>query len=97
MPWRVAQTSDSLYAAYVNACNSSNTAIAATPPTIANLSPKQCRSLIRSMLEPNPKLRWTTERIMAHPWIQGIEICYATDKPKHLHVNIRSIASSQAN
>lgn len=97
MPWRVAQTSDSLYAAYANACNSSNAAVAATPPTIANLSPKQCRPLIRAMLEPNPKSRWTTEQIMEHPWMQGIEVCHLMEKPKHVHVNIRSIAGSHAN
>lgn len=96
MPWRVAQTSDSLYAAYVNACNSSNQAIAATPPTVANLSPKQCRPLIRAMLEPNPKSRWMTEQIMAHPWMQSIEVCHSMEKPKHVHVNIRSIAGSNA-
>lgn len=97
MPWRVAQTSDSLYTAYVNACNSSNPGIAATPSTIANLSPKQCRPLIRAMLEPNPKSRWTTEQIMAHPWIQGIEVCHLMESPNHVHVNVRSIAGSQAN
>jgi len=96
MPWRVAQMSDSMYATYANGCNSSNAATAATPPTIANLSPKQCRPLIRAMLEPNPKLRWTTEQIMAHPWIEGIEICHTMEKPKHVHVNIRSIAKSHA-
>ena len=96
MPWRVAQMTDSMYAAYANACNSTNAATAATPPTIANLSPKLCRTLIRAMLEPNPKLRWTTEQIMAHPWIEGIEICHVMEKPKHVHVNVRSIAGSHA-
>jgi serine/threonine protein kinase len=95
MPWRVAQTSDSMYAAYANACNSTNAATAATPRTIANLSPGQCQPLIRTMLEPNPKLRWTTEQIMAHPWVESIEVCHLMDKPKHVHVNVRSIAGSQ--
>ena len=89
--------SDSLYAAYVNACNSSNAATAATPPTIANLSPKPCRSLIRAMLDPNPKSRWTTEQIMEHAWMQSIEVCHVMEKPKHVHVNVRSIAGSHAN
>jgi len=96
MPWRVAQMTDSMYAAYANASNSTNAATAATPPTIANLSPKQCRPLIRAMLEPNPKLRWTTEQIMAHPWMESIEVCHVMEKPKHVHVNVRSIAGSQA-
>ena len=87
---------DSLYTAYANSCSSSNAATAATPHTIAILEPKQCRPLIRAMLEPNPKLRWTTEQIMAHPWIEGIEICHLTEKPKHVHVNVRSIVGSQS-
>ena len=96
MPWRVAQMTDPMYANYAGACTSMNTATAATPPTIANLSPKQCRPLIRAMLEPNPKLRWTTEQIMAHQWVESIEVCHIMEKPSHVHVNVRSIAGSHA-
>ena len=39
LPWRAAQPSDALYAAYANACNSGNQ----TPQTISNLSPRACR------------------------------------------------------
>jgi protein-serine/threonine kinase len=87
---------DPMYANYAGACTSMNTATAATPPTIANLSPKQCRPLIRAMLEPNPKLRWTTEQIMAHQWVESIEVCHIMEKPSHVHVNVRSIAGSHA-
>ncbi|KAI5991099.1 Pkinase-domain-containing protein [Pisolithus orientalis] len=77
MPWRVAQMSDNLYAAYANAC--------IAHPTINNLSPKQCRSLIRRMLEPDPKKRAAIEDAMAHPWVESIEVCHLVEKPKHMH------------
>ncbi|KAK1224947.1 hypothetical protein PQX77_001040 [Marasmius sp. AFHP31] len=123
LPWRAAQSSDSLYAAYVTACatspsttTSSNTSSgtpsnptsnpsssassthssasnhANYPPTISNLSPRACRSLIRRMLEPNPKERATIEDVMKHPWMKEIEICWESDKAKHLHVNAASMA-----
>lgn len=85
MPWRAAQLGDSMYASYATACASANPAQSASPSTISNLSPRSCRPLIRQMLEPNPKLRWTTEQIMAHSWVQGIEVCYLSERPNHVH------------
>jgi serine/threonine protein kinase len=94
MPWRAAQTSDSMYASYASACASSNVAQSASPPTISNLSPRACRPLIRQMLEPNPKLRWTTEQIMVHPWVQGVEVCYLSERPNHVHQLLNNNHSS---
>ncbi|KAI6116562.1 Pkinase-domain-containing protein [Pisolithus croceorrhizus] len=132
MPWRVAQMSDSLYAAYANACimhplkdkdvgtaapllATSGSAAASLstkdthsvsshhsaassrerekdkdviyPQTISNLSPKQCRSLIRKMLEPDPKKRTAIEDVMAHPWVKSIEVCHLMEEPKHVHAH----------
>ncbi|KAH7922406.1 Pkinase-domain-containing protein [Leucogyrophana mollusca] len=102
MPWRVAQMSDPLYSAYATACantpythkDSASThkdkdkdAGVLYPPTINNLSPRACRSLIRKMLEPDPKQRATIETVMAHSWVQGIEVCHAVAKPTHVHVH----------
>lgn len=92
LPWRVAQTSDPLYAAYVSACASSNTAQSSCPPTINNLSPRACRPLIRKMLEPDPKLRWTIEEAIKFPWVESIEVCHAVSKPSHVHVYARALA-----
>ncbi|KAI5997377.1 Pkinase-domain-containing protein [Pisolithus albus] len=82
MPWRVAQMSDSLYAAYANAYKD-----VIYPQTISNLSPKQCRSLIRRMLEPDPKKRTAIEDVMAHPWVKSIEVCHLMAEPKHVHAH----------
>ncbi|EGO19434.1 hypothetical protein SERLADRAFT_335756, partial [Serpula lacrymans var. lacrymans S7.9] len=81
MPWRVAQSSDTLYAAYASACSApqpspSSSSVQNFPPTINNLSPRGCRSLIRKMLEPDPKQRAQIEAVMAHSWMQGIEVCH---------------------
>jgi len=96
MPWRVAQMSDTLYAAYVTACAAQHKDKSKEkdkdkdvvyPPTINNLSPRACRSLIRKMLEPEPKLRFSIEDVMAHSWVKGIEVCHAVAKPTHVHVH----------
>ncbi|KAG7090586.1 hypothetical protein E1B28_009692 [Marasmius oreades] len=113
LPWRAAQSTDSLYASYLAACsaspattasNSSNPSSSGSsahssssnnsnfPPTISNLSPRACRSLLRRMLEPNPKERATVEEVMKHPWMKEIEICWEVDKAKHVHVNAVSMA-----
>ncbi|KAG6329622.1 hypothetical protein ID866_9466 [Astraeus odoratus] len=145
MPWRVAQMSDSLYAAYAQACaahpfkdaprslsstpsstrepnpnpnsnsnaqgsSSASTSTASSrererererdkdmyyPATITNLSPRACRSLIRRMLEPDPKKRVCIEDVMAHPWVDSIEVCHAVDKPKHVHAHAMMQAHAQ--
>ncbi|KAI0042214.1 Pkinase-domain-containing protein [Auriscalpium vulgare] len=92
LPWRVAQGTDNLYAAYVAAC--ANPKETASPPTISNLAPRQCRSLIRRMLEPDPKSRALIEECMAHSWVQGIEVCHEVPSPSHVHVHAASFAQN---
>ncbi|KAF9482354.1 other/HAL protein kinase [Pholiota conissans] len=92
LPWRAAQpATDPLYSSYAQACASSNPAVSACPPTINNLNPRACRSLIRKMLEPDPRHRSTIEDVIAHPWIQSIEICHEVAEPKHVHVSARAM------
>jgi len=98
LPWRVAQNSDQLYASYASACQVAPVASAAPasfPPTINNLNPRACRSLMRKMLEPDPKARSLIDDIMKHPWMQGIEVCYLVANPRHVHVHARSLAEAQ--
>lgn len=95
LPWTVAQPTDALFAAYVQACQSSVAAQSQCPPTINNLSPRACRPLIRKMLEPNPKLRCCIEDAINHPWVQSIEVCYLSEKPTHMHVYAQSMAEAQ--
>jgi len=83
LPWRAAQASDGLYAAYASAC--ANPQQSATPPTINNLNPRSCRSLIRRMLEPDPKQRALIDECISHSWVQTIEVCHIVPKPSHKH------------
>lgn len=39
---------------------------------LGDLQPKECRAIVKSMLNPNPKLRATTETILKDPWMQKI-------------------------
>ncbi|KZT52168.1 Pkinase-domain-containing protein [Calocera cornea HHB12733] len=76
LPWRVAQHSDPLYAAYQGAClSSSSNNPSSLPPTISLLSPRACRPLLRKMLEPDPKIRILVDDIVKDPWFQSIEVC----------------------
>jgi len=92
LPWRVAQTSDGLYAAYASAC--ANPQQSATPPTINNLDPRACRSLIRRMLEPDPKQRSLIDECISHSWVQTIEVCHMVPKPMHIHGYAQSLAQT---
>ena len=87
LPWRAAQLTEKLYAAYATACASPHHAVSSCPPTINNLNPRACRSLIRKMLEPDPAHRSSIEDVMAHAWIQSIEVCHDVAEPKHVHVS----------
>ncbi|KAF8972516.1 kinase-like domain-containing protein [Flammula alnicola] len=92
LPWRAAQpATDPLYSSYAQACANTNPAVSACPPTINNLSPRACRSLIRKMLEPDPRHRFTIEDVIAHSWIQSIEVCHEVADPKHVHVSARAM------
>lgn len=101
MPWRVAQMSDALYAAYASACVTSpikeKEKDPVYPQTINNLSPRACRSLIRKMLEPDPSRRVAIEEAISHPWIRDIQVCHAVAKPTHVHAHAMQQAQAQLN
>jgi len=90
LPWRVAQQSDPLYAAYASTCANSNSA-STCPPTINNLSPRACRSLLRRMLDPDPKTRCVIDEAISHAWVQTIEVCTEVKNPTHVHVHAREV------
>lgn len=91
----MAQPSDPLYVAYASACASPQPAQSACPPTINNLSPRACRSLLRKMLEPDPKARSLIQDVVKHPWVESIEVCHTVAKPLHVHVHATALAQAQ--
>ena len=82
---------DSLYAAYVAACQSTNSQQASCPPTIANLKPRGCRPLIRKMLEPDPRGRMSIEEVVEHAWVKSIEVCHDAPQARHVHSCAREL------
>ncbi|GAA5934310.1 uncharacterized protein JCM15063_004536 [Sporobolomyces koalae] len=70
LPWRVAKQSDPSFGPYVQLYSTSSS----TPPPLSNLVPRECRSIIRRMLDPDPKTRATTETILNDPWFSKIEV-----------------------
>lgn len=100
MPWRVAQMSDALYAGYATACANpikEKEKDPVYPPTINNLSPRACRSLLRKMLEPDPSHRIPIEEVIVHSWIRDIQVCHAVAKPTHVHAHAVQQAHAQLN
>lgn len=87
---------DNLFAAYVASTQSKNPAEAACPPTIDNLSPRECRPLLRRMLEPRPEKRILIEEIMKDNWIKSIEVCTLVAEPRHIHVHARQVTRGTA-
>ncbi|GAA5906605.1 uncharacterized protein JCM6883_004531 [Sporobolomyces salmoneus] len=70
LPWRVAKPSDPSFGPYLQLYSTSSS----TPPPLSNLVPRECRSIIRRMLDPDPKTRATTEVILNDPWFNRIEV-----------------------
>jgi protein-serine/threonine kinase len=69
LPWRVAKPSDPSYGPYLQLYAGS-----ASPSPLSNLVPRECRSIIKKMLDPDPKTRATTDQIMADPWFAAIKV-----------------------
>lgn len=106
LPWHAAQPSDPLYAAYATACatlphsstagSTSATAQAAACPskTISDLRPRECRSLIRKMLEPDPRSRIQIDEAVAHSWVASVKECTNGLPPNHTHEYAKKTAAT---
>lgn len=70
LPWRVAKSSDPSFGPYLHAYRTSSS----TPPPVSNIVPREARSLIRRMLDPDPRTRLTTDAIIADAWFAAIEV-----------------------
>ncbi|GAA5903258.1 hypothetical protein JCM6882_008120 [Rhodosporidiobolus microsporus] len=70
LPWRVAKHSDPSFGPYAQAYKTSTS----TPAPLSNLVPRECRAVIRRMLDPDPATRATTDEVMATAWFKTIEV-----------------------
>jgi protein-serine/threonine kinase len=82
IPWRIAKNpSDSSYAQYVN-----QYAASSAPQPLHNLMPKECHSILKKMLNPDPKMRPSVEEVLKDDWVMQIEQCQdGKSKNGHTH------------
>lgn len=67
LPWRVAKMSDPTFQDFVHSYLAT-----ATPSPLPNLSPRECRPLLKKMLCPDPKMRIMTDDILKDPWLAQV-------------------------
>ena len=67
LPWRVAKMSDATFQDFVHSYLGTP-----MPSPLPNLSPRECRPLLKKMLCPDPKMRIMTDEIFKDPWIQSL-------------------------
>ncbi|KAK4698695.1 hypothetical protein P7C70_g7576, partial [Phenoliferia sp. Uapishka_3] len=75
LPWRVAKPSDPSFGPYLQMYAASQSA----PAPLSNLVPRECRQIIKRMLDPDPKTRATTEQIANDPWFKAIMVIPALE------------------
>ncbi|KAJ1020391.1 hypothetical protein NDA13_005710 [Ustilago tritici] len=88
LPWRVAKMSDPTFKDYAQQYTCSP-----APSPLSNLSPRECRPLLKKMLCPDPKARWTMDDVLKDPWLMGVALCDEGSKNDHTH----SAATSSLN
>ncbi|KAN0061876.1 hypothetical protein ACQY0O_005870 [Thecaphora frezii] len=80
LPWRVAKMSDPTFKEFVHQYVGS-----AAPSPLSNLSPRDCRPLLKKMLCPDPKGRCMTEDILKDPWFISVPLCEEGKSNDHYH------------
>lgn len=80
LPWRVAKLSDPTFKDFVHSYHTT-----AAPAPLSNLSPRDCRPLLKKMLCPDPKGRFTTDDILKDPWFVSINVCESGVATDHKH------------
>jgi protein-serine/threonine kinase len=93
LPWRVAKPSDTTFATYLSTFYPSLTKPVdpahphPTPAPLNNLVPRECRTVIKHMLDPDPKTRWSIEDALKDKWMSGIEVCVEGEVNGHTHTS----------
>lgn len=88
LPWRVAKASDPTFAAYLEAYFAKHAdGTHPTPPPLNNLVPRECRTVIKHMLDPDPKTRWGIEEALRDKWLASIDVCQEGKENGHSHTS----------
>jgi protein-serine/threonine kinase len=89
LPWRVAKSSDSTFATYAQQylAKGEPGTHQPTPAPINNLIPRECRCVIKHMLDPDPKTRWGVDEALKDKWLAGVEVCVEGEHFGHSHTS----------
>lgn len=89
LPWRVAKSTDPTFATYLQQYHPKGETGQShpTPPPLNNLVPRECRGVIKHMLDPDPKTRWTVDEALQDKWLAGIEVCVEGQQNSHRHTS----------
>lgn len=86
LPWRVAKNTDPTYNTYRSQYGTGTTESAtATPPPLNNLVPRECRNVVKHMLDPDPKTRWSVDEALQDKWMKSITVCKEGEVNDHAH------------
>ncbi|OCF31400.1 HAL protein kinase [Kwoniella heveanensis BCC8398] len=88
LPWRVAKTADTTFATYLQQYKGDPAAEKpSTPAPLNNLIPRECRNVIKHMLDPDPKTRWGVDEALKDKWLASVEVCVEGQKNGHTHTS----------
>lgn len=86
LPWRVAKNTDPSYNTYRSQYGFGTTeSSTATPAPLNNLVPRECRNVIKHMLDPDPKTRWSIDEALQDKWMKSITVCKEGEVNDHAH------------
>lgn len=88
LPWRVAKPSDPTFAQYLAMWHHKTDSGApshSTPPPLNNLVPRECRHVIKHMLDPDPKTRWSIDEALKDKWLASVPVCEEGEHANHTH------------
>ncbi|BEJ14734.1 hypothetical protein CspHIS471_0405010 [Cutaneotrichosporon sp. HIS471] len=91
LPWRVAKSSDPTFATYLSQYYPSGArpeGAPACPPPLNNLIPRECRHVVKHMLDPDPKTRWTVDEALKDKWMQSVKVCVEGEVNDHTHTTV---------
>ena len=90
LPWRIAKSSDPTFQTYLSqyaARNEHNQPAHPVPAPLNNLVPRECRHVIKHMLDPDPKTRYTVDEALKDKWLAGIAVCEEGKESGHTHTS----------
>jgi protein-serine/threonine kinase len=100
-PWSIAKGTSKEYSLYLEDYRSGPKEPVARPvgtkhplKALQLLKPEESRMLVLAMLDPDCQRRYTIEQVVAHPWMQSIEVCVGIEASNHIHTHARKMADS---